>query len=1567
MANEIATFPPTPTDVGDKAKIPSETPAPPPNEATRQVSNEAQKKEKERADKSLQTQINNGNIPKVEVEKDQQKEDPAAQERVEKEKRARQTELNRAFQNEFLATADQLYPPTDRSDPEKARVEVKAAMAPLQKEIAAGIFGNASKDAYTRFARWLEKGMVPQTVEQLHDMQLTPPTGSPIKLTNEQLDPDQFSEAVASGKLRSELKLDTKLPNEQDLAKIQSVGSWISQCHTVMREAQDQVRTKEIKECLQDKHPEWLPKDGVIDKQSLSAALDYLDLEEKMRHYVQVQYELSKSAGMDLRFEPPAGVDASTKNADGSLSQINIQMPADLREKLPENACLMDSYRQWLDQNSQKLDKAVIEWINVKSNPDSLIQWGDVRCAHAKGVFDAKGNFLRVLSEKDAADYKPVDGEKTKTINNIRHTFEVTHEGDKIVVTQTVQAQKVPFFGYLNIGAKDVGGKMPIDQKKYSPDDLVPIQRGGELNLVKASELEDFQKSEPLQENGGKVFIATLDAAMTISGGLELKAAFRGLQLAELGLEAAANQVEKNEIRTALTWSLAKTFSGAMGYLDNPGALEYTPVEHGVKFRNSFFLMDTGGGLMPQSALKMLPALEKYTNASKKLAEIAEYGPIATVLHKAAEFGFKATEYPMMAGITSASIKTVRDRFIAPEPNHLERATSLGGDGIGQQSAEQSTKSAETTGTKTEKFSANGPLLGDYETALSEGQSQSVKDELKQQIFAPMERLLKAKEGDPEKERFKQELAQKIGLTQDDMIKLFQANREGLTDTQIVDAQDPGKQEQLKMLQPGLEWQAQDLMVQAKKQTDSKDKVIRDAACVALLALSQNEDGSMPKSLVNYQIEQTAVSLTNPLNKKSNDANISIEMTSDALINYLKHDLQTSKDASIRQTAGDVLYRCQAITAREYGATLEDILTNPTSTNEQKTRALAGENGKRLSDVIDAVGKEETAERASGTVPEYIQMARSLGASSESLESTITSLAATEKDDQLRARASGIMFARSIPIADARKTVLDEIEQQFQPGKDGNTAGKEGVTELLMTYASMQADNEEPEQQSVVKFYRRNADVALAALSGSTDTQAPKMIDEALVQNFDGSTAATVLSSLQPFTEERLKRMSTEEPALLKALQTKAIDALRIPDQKDNEAAQQVAIESAATAQLMRNADQQMQQKFNAKLRAFLDPNSTQFAGGSPSILESTIRNLAERGDKDSIELIRQYVTSKDAIDIDGHKISNREGKPEVRLAAIEALKKLADPALPAILEKVRVTEEDPAVAKTIQDYIFLSEKASSNKASTEESSPPATETSQYILDGASAELKNTDTDKMRYWLSQNYSLLDPETYKSHCDAAAEAAVPSFLKWFLSQDENHKRENDARQRETTIRDQQFGEICKLAKGSDDFSQRAQVYLYQVIASGASSLSESKFPNVNTTDQATIDRDSSAGWQNRAAQALADCCQPGVTNRATARNLIAAVLTDNKSLSPEVRLTLLSGWTAIRSEGNLVRTSLTEKQNTDVLCMFAESELGRRESERSAAYESALVNELRHYDNSRVQKLLRQFTGLPKAS
>src|ERR1700678_2223031 len=106
----------------------------------------------------------------------------------------------------------------------------------------------------------------------------------------------------------------------------------------------------------------------------------------------------------------------------------------------------------------------------------------------------------------------------------------------------------------------------------------------------------------------------------------------------------------------------------------------------------------------------------------------------------------------------------------------------------------------------------------------------------------------------------------------------------------------------------------------------------------------------------------------------------------------------------------------------------------------------------------------------------------------------------------------------------------------------------------------------------------------------------------AQMEYFDGSSPEMVLSSLQAFTEERLKRMSDEEPTLLKSLQAKTIDALHVSGNKDYEESQQVAMESTVTAQLMRNADQEMQQRFNAKLRAFLDPTSPQFAGNSSSV-----------------------------------------------------------------------------------------------------------------------------------------------------------------------------------------------------------------------------------------------------------------------------------------------------------------------------------------------------------------------------
>lgn len=320
----------------------------------------------------------------------------------------------------------------------------------------------------------------------------------------------------------------------------------------------------------------WLRQlDGGENQKLVFAAAD---LALQVISNIEVMDRLHKMNGK-FPFELPQGVSIA-RDRKNNISAIGLSLPENLDnldEKGRENFATLV---KWLDKMDSRITPVIDQLKEADQDPRSVISWRDdeidqgslshMFSKHApreRGLFDADGNFVLEVNTKDVERDGLESGYHLKDVNLIESRFNLqTDTAGNIIVKQNVQAQYVPFYGYQNMFADNIGKPKTIEEKRFRPDDFVVVRdHNGEIDLVQAKDLESFRTKQQAWHYGMKGASVAFDAGMLATGTIELKMAARAARAvsSEMKLLGLAGQT-----RLSIAGA-TKIGVGASGVLEN--------------------------------------------------------------------------------------------------------------------------------------------------------------------------------------------------------------------------------------------------------------------------------------------------------------------------------------------------------------------------------------------------------------------------------------------------------------------------------------------------------------------------------------------------------------------------------------------------------------------------------------------------------------------------------------------------------------------------------------------------------------------------------------------------------------------------------------------------------------------------------------------------------------------------------------------------------------------------------------------------------------------------------------
>lgn len=417
-------------------------------------------------------------------------------------------------------------------------------------------YGPATQEAMQHLISWVEKHGLPEALRELDSHQMVVDVPSFAKWKDHSNQPAvafDTHQLIAQKVSQASLGIDsTKVPSLVELNRLAMALNWIN---TVKREVLASDNEKFVVDSIQKN---GLPK-AWLDQGDLSKA-DWLEkanalyaLSQEVGSRVDALIKMKK-AGADIPIDLPPGTELLEEN--GVLKKISLDLPKSLVSD-EEGKRKYEILDNWLKTCGSKIDQ-------IARTSSHLHLWGDER---------GKGEL--VLNENsDVVDYAPESDSPNKTSYNlVERRFDVRNENGKIIIESTTQFQQSPWWNYMDMRPTNVGNVIR-SHHEYEPDDYVSVPDGKGVKLIQAKDLEGWKNSSWRWHYGPKLLTGAMDVGFTITGGVGMRAAWKGL----VGSRA-------------LGWSATHFGIGASGFISNSaGAYEHSSLRALSYARHAYFL-----------------------------------------------------------------------------------------------------------------------------------------------------------------------------------------------------------------------------------------------------------------------------------------------------------------------------------------------------------------------------------------------------------------------------------------------------------------------------------------------------------------------------------------------------------------------------------------------------------------------------------------------------------------------------------------------------------------------------------------------------------------------------------------------------------------------------------------------------------------------------------------------------------------------------------------------------------------------------------------------------------------
>ena len=1409
--------------------------------------------------------------------------------------------------------------PENMSD-EDYKEHVRQGVEKVQAEKDAGVFGPATQEAYKNTVTWLEKQAVPGAITELTRLQLPLPSGTPLALPPDipgrVISLDLYKQMVDNGRLTPDLKLDTtKVPSDLELEKIDDTMRWLKEVDTRALEAreeqQDSLLEQEIKRLLPDeaKQKQWLDRKGSDPKEWRAAAIEAVDLATRVRNYVEAMDSLNR-AGHRFNFEAPPGSEI-VRDDKGRITHVKLDLPKDLRLDHPANKQKMENLRQWMQEHGEEVDQALKELIKLEQDPDRLLFWGEIDMPEGRVRLDNKGDISDFVAKED------VNGSE-KYYNLADLEFDVKEvEGEdgkkKIVITNDVQYKYSNWYNYLNIGADHVGNEINVESREYDPEDWVPVRNGGKVEIMKARDLASWRTRQQVFHYGEKALIATLDTAMLVTGTIQVGAAVKAARAGQILIGQAVKQSLKGGLRATV---------GASGIVNNA---YFQNTEYGQNIqmaRGLYFVGDaalglgaggwrlarnlTGGAEAAKAGQSVEALVEAQIKGSKWLNRI----------NTPAEFGAKMTELPFALIIGQDIYHQVESMSEIGRNDPTRAALRQGLDGQGDQKPEETTVPA----IDTEK----GKIaeLDRYNTLLTgEKENPEVKE-----IIEKTRALI---EGDASQE----EIDEYKGVLMDRFMPDGSKVKDRSSDLAYLSDKSKGH----------------------LGYAEEQNRAVQTAAALALLQLSRNEDGTIPDTIGEREIEigRYTYEVTTPMQgphggsrteTKVSDARTESQVLKRSdLANFLRREIESPKEESRLVASSDLALQLGVADGREVAGILQDVVAAESSTDREKAEAIL-----RLGVTVDALKIQERVELTAQE--QFKEDSMKVGLSAKAVESFLKNVSINSKNPDHRTAAALMVFANSETNPDTRKSMIRSYSEML--GKDSSEPGKFARNGMEVLKQELVSEDSSGER-------KLNAASAILDLVNGSDSAESKALQvkayesiAALVKGDDVPLATRAMGALTP---EGIKILNEQNPRLASLVRDYTVEILRDTDRlfKENFSSltPQIVQERVelikAVKPIIEDGDQSQKSYTEQTLIGFINQKSASFADFSPAIRKASIQTLTDLGSRGALTVLREAVAGDEnrrlemledenvpesvkraivALQGDSEEESGQGNERErgidkdwdasVRYEALKAMETLKDPKLRPMVLLLAQTETDPTVSARLFDIKFVTERLD---PSSEEYRKEFERTAAALMrdpmegwDDLAAEIKASGKSTESFvedWRDSSFSLLDGTRFNSYRDSegdkAAKAVYSGFggtVSWIFSyrstiDREEAKARNNRRDEVTTTRNNQFERLIDRAALRSKEGMMAKMALMDILVDGGQPFSSNE----------------SAWAQRKAAEAFYNLAKPGVENRDYVFWAIQTGLTGERSMDKEARRWLLKGLDELTKEDKNGERAITKEE------------------------------------------------------
>ncbi len=1129
---------------------------------------------------------------------------------------------------------------------------------------------------------------------------------------------------------------------------------------------------------------------------------------------------------------------------------------------------------------------------------------------------------------------KPVPPDFEKNYESF--DIKVNGETRKLWRNKTNESDVVELMG-------DGANRQLKEVKLYNPNDFVVVRNGPHMEIRKASQLDAFRTGQRNSYYFEKGLMVGLDVAMLATAATGIGGIALGSRAAAAGVQLTGRQIAWEATKA----TVRATVAGA-GVFNNAGAREQQWGRDLNTARSVYFMADITQGLLRggvnlmragQAAESMGGAQKLHTiiygtkgvegvngaKAFEGLGWIKRVDQGANIVFRATEAGY----VPIVGHQMYESIKAINEKGAR---NPLEDAVVQIGDGRGLQKPEAGSFDMKNA----KALEGAQKVIDGYTDTLTDGRSDSTKTQVKQILDRTKELMDPAKAA--ERDAFKKSLMKNVTFSNEEIIELEKARKTVLGAGNHADEEYYSKirlnQEDLsKLLDPARrsEVQPPEVARLAEEILNRKDKDVRAASLIALTYLSRDDSGKVADTLVSskeHLNEYKTLGYTKQYSQGGSYESsheitvkareIETSLSSAEAIKLLRRDLETGNTGNRGIATGDMLVRLGAITHRQYGGILQDVLNDPKASPKDKMRAMVDPSGARIATIIDGARYEDTqGVNGASEGLNNREIGKRFGLTAEDMIKTLEKTASDPNGNpDVKAMATTLLYGLQERDVDRRAQILTVANGRWTAKNgvmDGSFAGE--VTNLLKRDMTTVVGSNDPVADNIARERKLNAAISIARITPASDTAAQAKINEAIAQSFsttNGEQAVKVIDALLP---DRIKQLEKDNPEVAAELRRQAVEMIKMPNKEKLDAA------DAALLKKMPELLKRMPALFNlekdraisdpvkqsqaallaAQTRNLIDPSKTsQFAKWYPEIRRASIENLAAFGDRSAADLIRGHIAQSGSQKIGDKTITFDEPDAAVRKAAIKALQVLKDDDLSAQLPKLIASERDADVARELRDVRFLAQQIEPNSPKWDEIKEKYTNKLAFA-EKLEQQLGSKTFNYEDFLKEQKLELLDANKFSKEAYTRANDSWNFFSRLNPFGDSLAEMENKAITKLEGERNDQFKQLVDLAKRDDNTGLKAKIALFQIMEKQGGALGQPGDRYI-TGVQWQGNR-TNPDWAKKAAEAFKEVSTQGYGNKEFTQWAVRNALENNIAGSNAPAMNeLLDSWKNLHKSG-----------------------------------------------------------------